>query len=147
MCRSYAPTTSSRARSLGWISTTATNSLPNRFSVRVDLDEHRATRFRDPRLDAERPKQLAGRFQFLNATGSVAAAPVNQPLHQRTADDIAHLPLEPLAVSSSSSGREALEHAPREALHEHRAQELERRGVAGSFRHHLHRRAERLERG
>ena len=105
------------------------------FASGRELREQRGARGRDPRLDAELEQQLARGLHLVHAPRRVLAAALDAGARAaaRRSPRRSAARATP-GVPGGLGGREALERRGGEALHEDRAQELQRRRVAGAGR-------------
>ena len=87
-------------------------------------------RARDPRRHSELAEKLGGGLHLVYAPGGVCSAALEQAVEERPADHRRDLLLQPVAVARRFRSGHALDGRGGHTLHEHRADELHRGGVA-----------------
>ena len=150
-CRSYAPATSSLARSLGRASTAGSVAiarnpiLPLRQLDRASSASSATLAFVIRGSTPSSSEQVARRLHLVDPPSGVRAAAGDQPVEKRAADDSGDLLLQPRLLLRLARCGEALERRRGEAFHEHGAEQLHRRRVSRALGDDLDRHAERPE--
>ena len=94
MCRSYAPLTICRARSLGRTSCSVRVAIelePNALPLPTARASRAALAVGDAGLDAELEQQVARRIHLVDPAGRVLSTACQEPVEQRLADDAGDL--------------------------------------------------------